>query len=145
MNIDINNPIPIADTSFQGVVIAFVFNCPSATITGKKKDKIKKYENVSTRNCSFRDRGITGTLLNTITSQIKRLMKNQLYRKVIKEKDGHEDKVEDVFNADLSAEKIVFRENSQMSDAETVYYYVRNAFAHGSFEIVDDGGVKIYK
>ena len=30
---------------------------------------------------------------------------------------------------------IVFRERSGMSDPEAIYYYIRNAFVHGSFEV----------
>ena len=29
-----------------------------------------------------------------------------------------------------------------MSDAEVIYYYIRNAFAHGSFEVTSD---RVYK
>lgn len=134
MKIDTKAMIPLADSSFQQLIEAFVFNCPSATVVSKKKAKIKVWNNVSVRDCSFRTRDITGTLLITITAQIKRQLKNGLYKKVEKDQD-----VDSVFDADHSSEKIVFKENAQMSDAEVVFYYIRNSFAHGSFEVVDDG------
>jgi len=31
-----------------------------------------------------------------------------------------------------------------MSDAEAIYYYIRNAFAHGSFEVAEQAGRRIY-
>ena len=136
MKINITEQIP-DDLNFHKLIEDFVFNCPSATVTSKKKAKTKQWDNVSVRECSFRNRGITGTLLNTITAQIKRMMKNELYKKVDKI-----ELVEDVFDASNSNERIVFRDNSQMSDAEVIYYYIRNAFAHGSFEVTSD---RVYK
>lgn len=36
---------------------------------------------------------------------------------------------------DENFDLIVFRERSDMSDPEAIYYYIRNAFAHSSFEV----------
>lgn len=136
MDINISSNIPLDDEKFQYLIKAFVFNCPSAIVISKKKEKTKKYENISARKSSFRNRGITGTLLNTMTSQIK---KNVLsYQKVVKNQ-----RIEETFDKDYNVEKIIFKENAQMSDAETVFYYIRNAFAHGSFEYLPEE--KIYK
>jgi hypothetical protein len=33
---------------------------------------------------------------------------------------------------------IVYIEHPTMSKAEIIYYYIRNAFAHGCFEIIDN-------
>ena len=140
MTIDTKANIPLDDPEFQGFIKAFVFNCPSATVISKKKAKVKTWVNVSARDCSFRTREITGTLLSTMTAQIKRLLKNQLYQMAEKDKN-----VDAIFDASKCNEKIVFKENSQMSDAEAVFYYIRNAFAHGSFEVVVDGVEKYYK
>lgn len=139
MKIDTKARIPLDDPTFQSFIEAFVFNCPSSTVTSKKKAKVKTWDNVSARDCSFRTRDITGSLLITITAQIRRQLKNGLYKKADKDEN-----VDTIFDADPSAEKIVFKENSQMSDAEVVFYYIRNAFAHCSFEVVDDGE-KYYK
>lgn len=116
-----------------------MFKCPAATVVSKKKAKIKKFDNVSARDCSFRSRGITGTLLNTITVQIKKTVKPGMYHKIEKGET-----VEAIFDKDTSDEKIVFKDNSQMSDAEVVFYYIPNAFAHGDIEVIG-GGDRIYK
>lgn len=134
MKINTKGEIPYSDPKFQKIVNTFVFYCPAATVTSKKKEKNKKWDNVSARDCSFRSRGITGTLLSTITAHIKRILKNELYKKI-----GNDEKVDIIFESDSSSEKIVFKANSQMSDSEVVYYYIRNAFAHGSFEVIDNG------
>lgn len=131
MNINVEANIPSSNPLFQSFIESFVFNCPSATVVSKKKDKNKKYKSVSARECSFRLRGITGTLLNTMTAQIKKRV--EFYQKV-----DNGQKVEDVFDSNRYDEKIVFKGNNQMSDAEVVFYYIRNAFAHGSFEYVPD-------
>ena len=87
----------------------------------------------------LRDREITGTLLATVTLQIKRYLNGGLYQKC-----ENNENLGEIFDADPSAEKIVFKENAQMSDAEVIFYYIRNAFAHGSFEVVEKG-VRFYK
>lgn len=136
MFIDTNAKMPIEDHSFQSYIMAFVFNCPSAIVISKKKEKPKHFIPISTRNCSFRARGITGTLLTTMTAQIKKRI--EFYKKAEKSQ-----KIEDLFDSNVYNEKIVFRENNQMSDAEAVFYYIRNAFAHGSFEYIPEK--KMYK
>lgn len=138
MKIDITKSLP-NDKKFFSLVDAFVFNCPAATVVSKKKTKTKVFDNVSVRDCSFRTRGITGTLLNTITAQIKKTVKPGFYHKIEKGET-----VETAFNSDSSDEKIVFKENTQMSDAEVVFYYIRNAFAHGDIEVIP-GAERIYK
>ena len=81
MKIDTKARIPLDDPTFQSFIEAFVFNCPSSTVTSKKKAKVKTWDNVSARDCSFRTRDITGSLLITITAQIRRQLKNGLYKK----------------------------------------------------------------
>ena len=138
MIIDITKKIP-DDNVFHSIINSFVFHCPSAMVTSKKKAKVKTYESVSVRECAFRSKGITGTLLTTITAQIKRTVKSGFYHKI-----ENSETVEDVFDKDTSKEKIVFLGNSQMSDAEVVFYYIRNAFAHGDFEVLP-GTERVYK
>lgn len=138
MMINITKSLP-NDKAFFNLVNTFVFRCPAATVVSKKKVNPKAFENVSVRECSFRSRGITGTLLITITAQIKKTVKPGYYHRIEKGET-----VEAVFDADTSDEKIVFKENSQMSDAEAVYYYIRNAFAHGDIEVLP-GMERVYK
>lgn len=46
--------------------------------------------------------------------------------------------------ADLNFEFIVFRERNDIPDTEAIFYYIRNAFAHGSFEIKETGGNSVF-
>ena len=131
MFIDTKATIPIENQSFQSFVKAFVFNCPSAIVVSKKKEKIKRFNPVSARECSFREREITGTLLITLTAQIKKQI--DFYQKAEKNQ-----RIEELFDSNFNNEKIVFKENAQMSDAEVIFYYIRNAFAHGSFEYIPE-------
>ena len=39
---------------------------------------------------------------------------------------------------------MVYQHRSDMSDAEAIYYYIRNAFAHGSFEVKSSKGERCY-
>ena len=47
--------------------------------------------------------------------------------------------------SDTNFELVVFQKRTDMSDTEAFYYYIRNAFAHGSFEIINTDSGKIYK
>ena len=97
---------------------------------------------MSKRNNSFKSRNITGHLLNTILAQIRRpLQKNNTYY-VIKPSESVENKVNGIISNscfdDKQFELMVYQTRSDMSDTEAIYYYIRNAFAHGSFEAKGD-------
>lgn len=133
MFIDYNKAIPNSNKEFQEYIKSFVFYCPSAILIDKKR---KKYLYISARNCSFRERGITGTLLTTLVYRVKNVIKNGTYLKV-----ETEDDIEEYYKADRSIEKIIYKKNYNMSDVEVIFYYIRNAFAHGSFEYQTGSGI----
>lgn len=135
----------IPDTKdFLGIIKALVFESPVSIKKGSKKENTVHYDPVSTRKCSFRERGIVNGYLNSILSKIRTpLAKNNAYHVLAGEQKVAE-KVRDIEKTshlgDKNFEFIVMRKRYDMSDTEAVYYYIRNAFAHGSFgtETIDD-------
>ena len=134
------------DKDFYDIVSAFVFNCPSAKKLGSDSKKNVHYESISVRTENgFKSRGINRDLLTTILVQIKKSL--DFYRALKKSSENVEDITKEILrNNDFKDPNfIVFLKQGNMSDTETVYYYIRNAFAHGSFEVVDKGNERIYK
>ena len=154
--VDVNSQIPIRDTNFQDIINGLVFNCPSST---EHKEKDGNYDNgktrykriyrpVSVRNVSFRNKRINGGLFNTIMAQIRRpLMDTKTYA-LIKQFESVESRVNSILSStaldDPYFELAVFQKRSDMADPEAFYYYIRNAFAHGSFEVIRTNNNNVY-
>ena len=146
------------DKDFMGIISGLVFNCPSCRMIktpdgtdekGKKKYKIV-YEPVSVRKSSFRKRSVSGSLLSTLLLQVKNpLLKNKTYSP-LDSSASVEVEVKRIMAAstlgDPYYDLIVFRKRTDMSDIESIYYYIRNAFAHGAFEVIGvTPGERAYK
>ena len=93
---------------------------------------------MSKKGGSFKERGIRSSLLNTVRAQMKQILPNKgCYIKL----NTNCDIAQAVYATRMLGTKdenfnlIVFRERSDMSDPEAIYYYIRNAFAHGLFEV----------
>lgn len=133
--------------TLDNIAYDFIFLCPSSTIK-KEKDGInskgkpaykKTYVPVSARNCSFKERGITGSLLLTILAQIRYpLIKNGTYE-ALENSKSVEQTVQSILSnkalKDPNFDIVVFHKRSDMPETEAFFYYIRNAFAHGSFQV----------
>ena len=147
--------IPITNPLFQEIVCGLVFNCPSSNefrerigVNERGNPKYRYiYKPVSAREVSFRNRGIDNRLFETILAQIRRPLNNKKTYALIDKTESVELTVHTINSSvplkDPYYEMIVFQKRSDMSNAEALYYYLRNAFAHGSFEVVptDNGNV----
>jgi len=154
--VDVTKNILIADSTFQRIVSGLVFNCPSSIEhkvkdgfyeNGKSKYKLV-YKPVSARNSSFRNRGIEKNLFVTILAQIRRPLNIIKTYALIDSSASVEQTVKSIKGAstlsDPYYEIIVFQKRPDMTDTEAFYYYIRNAFAHGSFEVVSTNNGNIY-
>ena len=103
---------------------------------------------MSVRGSSFRSRGIDKSLFETILAQIRRPLNNINTYMLIDSSDSVERAVNSIISSvslgDPYYEMIVFQERSDMSNAEAFYYYLRNAFAHGSFEVSSTNTGNVY-
>lgn len=153
-----NNLISYENNALIEVIDFFVFHCPASVRSrvkdgtrpnGKKKREIV-YKDVSARGCSFHKRGISGSLLLTILAEIRRpVVKSGLYQAIKADVDAADTTnslLQNRTGSDEWPDLIVFHTRPDMPDSEAVFYYIRNALAHGSFEIINDShGKAIYK
>lgn len=150
------NNTPMANKQFQSIVKGFVFECPCGnrvtTVIGLKSDGKKKkqlvYNPVSARAVTFKNRGITGNLLTTILAQIRKpLARNNSYAALQPSEDValvSDNLIRNSAQSNNLFEMMVFHKRTDMPDVEAIYYYIRNAFAHGSFEVINRGADTVY-
>lgn len=151
-----SHDIPIYDECFQRIINGLLFNCPSCvrktTNMGKenggKQKKKTQYIPVSARETSFKKNGISGSALLTILAQIRRPLVYINAYEALKPSANIEDSVEHIIKstncADDMFELMVYHIRSDMPEAEAIYYYIRNAFAHGSFEVYVHNNDRVY-
>ncbi len=85
----------------------------------------------------------------TILVQIRKpLMSNGTYA-LLQNDESVETKVHDIISTvslgDPYYDLIVYQKKSEMTDLETLYYYIRNAFAHGAVEVINTKAGRVYK
>lgn len=153
-----NSPISYEGNRLIEAIDFFVLHCPASIRSsvkdgiwpdGKKKRK-KIYKDVSVRDCSFHRNGISGNLLSTILAEIRRPIAKQGLFQVIKADADVEATAEALLcsrtGSDQWPDLMVMHTRSDMPDSESIFYYIRNAFAHGSFEVIrDDKRQPIYR
>lgn len=155
--IDVSKVNSSSVTSSLHIIEGLVFNCPSSTERKEKDDSYKNekpryknvYKPVSARETSFRRRGINGNLLVTLLAQISRPLKVSKTYLLIGSNSSVELNMDDIMKnvalSDPYFDVVVYQKRSDMTDVEAFYYYIRNAFAHGAFEVLQKGSEKIYK
>lgn len=143
-------PLPENNPTFDRFFRTFVIGCPSAHKEGGGKSKKPvRHTPVSRRGTTFRDRGICGSLLTTLLRQIKGpLERNGVYEKLpasdTSVKETFDRRIRESSLSDERFDAIVFCARGDMSDIETLYYYIRNAFAHGSVNVESGRNGRVY-
>lgn len=141
-------PIPFNDDNFQKIIDFYVFNCPCETEKGTVKKGTKTYTKVSKRAVTLRAKGWTRGFLNTLFTAMKKTVSGHLEYHTFSEGTDVEieaNKIE--MNTSLSDshfEMLVMADRSDMNKTSAVFYYIRNAFAHGSFSVVFNNNNKVY-
>lgn len=146
--VNVKEIVPIKDFVFYRIISGFVFECPSSIKKTVNKGKwpngkiIKEtfYDSVSARRCSFKNRGITGNLLTTILTQIRKPIERNLAYAALRPEDSVENTVKSIIRnsdlGDVNYDLMVYKKRGDMPDTEAIFYYIRNALAHGAFEVV---------
>ena len=136
------NEIPMGNASFQAIVKFYLLECPVRTYKRKRIDSNSIAENVShkyeyvytkvsKRGKTLKERGIDGSKLNTFRASMRRVAKNI----VLDAPNDIEIKKEQLRQMD---EYLIVKGNEEnCSITEGYFYFIRNAFAHGSFDVVD--------
>ena len=131
--------IPLKDKNFQIILNGFLFECPSCKKNYKKGEK-STYQPVSKRGKTFRERNISGQLLRNLNNEIKKSI-NKMYVVSKKQDDNLDELIRNKYvengYSDSNTELIAFVSyGKNMTDTEVIYYYIRNALAHGSFQVI---------
>lgn len=139
--------IPFENSNFQKILDFYLFKCP-CEIKKNQKNKNIIYMPVSSRNNTFRKQGWIGGKLNTLRSAMRHTSSKNLEYHIIPQKNeivAESNRVED--NASFGEphfEMIVISERSDMSKTSAIFYYIRNALAHGSFGTTLSSGKRTY-
>ena len=140
--------IPLAESNFQKIIKFYLFECPCETEKGSSKKRNKSYTAVSKQGITLRQKGWTRGNLITLLSAMKRTSSGHLEYHIF---SSSQDISAETYNiekgtslSDQHFEMIVMSERSDMSKTSSIFYYIRNALAHGSFCQVSDCGKKIY-
>lgn len=140
--------IPFNSHNFQKIIDFFLFNCPIEIEKGNKKKGTKTYEKVSRRATTLRAQGWTGGSLNTLLASMKHTTSGHLEYRVFdtsKDISSEVNMIEkSVSLTDSNFEMIVMSERTDMKKTSSIFYYIRNAFAHGSFSVITDNGRTVY-
>ncbi len=141
--------IPFNSKNFQAIITFYLFECPVRTYNrvNKSKENIEDtegqphpkynyhFKRVSCRGQSFEDRGITGATLNSFRAAMKRVADTDIILKAVTD-------MSDLVSYEPDSEYLIIRKNeNNVSNTEGLFYCIRNAFAHGSFDITES---KVY-
>ena len=127
--------IPLSNESFQRIICFYLFECPvrvrkrmpkSERLTSQDKYKFC-FRKVSKRGITFEERGLDGAKLNTLRAAMKRAT-----GVTMKAVDS------DVFALDAEEYIVIKKNEENTSITEGYFYCIRNAFAHGDFEVEND-------
>lgn len=134
--------IPLGCKNFQRILDFYLFQCPCETKKGSKEKDNITYSCVSMRGNTLRQRGWTGGHLNTLLSAMKDTTSKQLTYYHLPGNKNILSEVKSIEKnstlSDSNFEMIVIAERSDMSLTSSIFYYIRNALAHGSFMVNGD-------
>lgn len=129
--------IPLNDINFQRIICFYLFECPARSIrTEKKKDGEQRtidqphptkrifYGRISQMGKTLAERGIEGGSLNTLRAAMLRSAGDEFEFLTGKEV------------TDSSKREYISLAKSEFI-TEGIFSFIRNAFAHGEFEIKD--------
>lgn len=133
--------VPFTVGEFNRLLEFYLFMCPVEIESGSKKNGNRQHSPVSSRGVTLRQKGWTGSKLNILLSQMKHTHTKQLTYLVCPTGSSIEDEVKMIERNSLLSDKefemIVFTKRSDMSITASIFYYIRNALAHGSFSVTN--------
>lgn len=139
---------PLNEANFQKIINFYLFECPCEIEQGSIGKGNKRYTAVSKRGTTFRQKGWTGGKLNTLFAAMKKTDNGPLNYHVFSVGEDISTKTYNIERecslSDQHFEMVVMAERSDMNRTSSVFYYIRNALAHGSFCQVLSSTQKIY-
>ena len=130
---DKGTKIPLNDANFQKIIDFYLFNSP--VIYRQKKGKVISYKPVSERSRTFIDQGWVNHMIPTLLSEMKQAS-NKLKYHILSSDENPISVVDNYSRDDENNEVVAFLERDDMGNTYTIFYGIRNAFAHGSFSVI---------
>ncbi len=142
-----NKIIPLENGNFQKIIDFYLFNCPSEIKNVNEKKGTVTYEKVSQKAVTLREKewkdgGIQSLLAAMKKTNSKHLCYENCKKGQVLEKQNMLENEKD--KNDSFFEMIVFQTRGDMNDTSSIYYYIRNALAHGSFSVVEHNNKTTY-
>lgn len=135
--------IPLRDKTFCKIVNFYLFHCPCEIRTSNGH-----FAKVSHQGVTFREKGWVYGYVSTLTSCMKKGSSNRLVYNCLDTNCNIEEKTrkieETTFLSDKHFEMITILKHPNMNIPSSIFYYIRNAFAHGTFSVVTVQNNKIY-
>lgn len=125
------------DKRFQTILDFYLFHCPVE----------KKGKKVSNRAKSFEEYKIRDTGLTKLLNLMKKDFIAGTYRILKSEEDVEKVRIQLEKSSGLKDdyyEFIILKEDREIGKTRSIYYAIRNAFAHGSFSIKNTAKDRIY-
>lgn len=144
---DKKSQIPLDSNNFQEILNFYLFHCPVEIEKGTKKKGTLRYEKVSKQAATLRNQGWIGGYLNSLFAYMKHTHSGHLEYAHCTGNNVERKTYEIEGNSLLSDnhfEMIVVQERNDMNLTSAVFYYIRNAFAHGSFSVIGTGATTTY-
>ena len=124
--------IPFKNENFQKILTFYLFNSPCEISKGTKENKT--YIPVSKVDKTFSKQGWTDKNLNTLIEKMKN-MSNHLEYYPISSNQSINTIEKNIGLSDPNFEMIIMHTRNDMSKACAIFYYIRNGFAHGLFDV----------
>lgn len=124
--------IPFKNENFQKILTFYLFNSPCEISKGTKENKT--YIPVSKVDKTFSKQGWTDTNLSTLIAKMKSMSYHLEYYPISSNQSINTIE-KNISLSDPNFEMIIMHTRSDMSKACAIFYYIRNGFAHGSFNV----------
>lgn len=123
-----NLAIDYKNKNFLNILDFYLFKCPVM---------FKNKQCVSLIADTFEELGLTGANLRILLNKIKKTVPKDRFIS-IGPKDNLDEYYKNIQNkfSDPNFEIIILKKHSELCITKTLFYMIRNAFAHGSFEII---------
>lgn len=134
---------PKENENFLKILEFYLLKCPVKFIA-VKKDGTKKLKLVSKRAVTFEDRNWIGGNITTLYTELTR---NITVECVNNENSVEETRVhieESSKLKDSNFDMIIFKKDWRINKTKSIFYSIRNAFAHGTFSVLENNGNTIY-
>lgn len=140
---DFYNPhtkLPYSNKNFLRILDFYLFHCPVTTKSTIKKEAV--YKKVSQRAITFEEKGWVGGRLTALHNEMLKHIEHKDVNSAEEVASAWEELERTSTNRDFYCDRVVYC--NTIGKTKSLYYTIRNAFAHGSFEILNVKGKYIY-